>query len=340
MRYCLKFKFVFFLFSCLFLLSCITVSACSVTAIEDEDRLIVARNMDWPESDGLVVMNPRGAEKTAIFVPEAFTPLTWTAKYGSVTFDLLVSVPEIGALNSSGGGMNDAGLYVGAFFADDMLCPSPSGKPAVTCLDIVRLLLDTCKTADETLVMLSKVDILPLKLNDIQVTFHYFIIDRDGNCYIIEFPEQSNGRMMIHTPLYKTTTNEFYEMNIFYLYQYEPFGGDKPIPDSNAKRTSDVRLVLATYYSLEAMKKGDISFDDGFFIMDLARQFEGTIASDSATDWTVCFDLKNLAVEWTSLYNPERRTIDMKRLRFENTGEIVSVDIQSSGKGDYTQYFK
>lgn len=128
---------------------------------------------------------------------------------------------------------------------------------------------------------------------------------------------------MIHTPLYKTTTNEFYEMNIFYLYHYEPFGGDKPILDSNAKRTSDVRLVLATYYSLEAMKKGDISFDDGFFIMDLARQFEGTIASDSATYWTVCFDLKNLTVEWTSLYNQERRTIDMKQLSFENTGEFV-----------------
>jgi len=335
-----KIKSVFFLFSCLFLLSCITVSACSVTALEDEDSLIVARNMDWPEPNGLVVMNPKEVKKTAVFVPEEFTPLTWKSKYGSITFDLLVTVPEMGALNSAGGGLNDAGLYVGTFFADDMVCPAPTGKPAITCIDIVRLLLDTCKTADEALDMLSNVDILPLTLNDIQITFHYYIIDRAGNCFLIEFPPQAKGRMMIHTPLYKTTTNEFYEMNAVYLSQYEPFGGNKPIPDSNVKRTSDVRLVRATYYSLEAMKKGDISFDAGFSIMESARQFEGTIASDSATDWTVCFDLKNLVVEWTSVCNPERRIIDMKQLSFDDTGEFVSVDIQSSGKGDYTKYFK
>ena len=285
-------------------------------------------------------MNPKEIKKTAIFVPEDLTPLTWQSEYGSITFDLLGTIPEMGTLNSPGGGLNEAGLYVGTLFADEMVCPSPTGKKAVTCIDIVRLLLDTCKTADEALDMLSNIDILPLTLNDIQVTFHYFIIDRTGKCFIVEFPSQSKGRMMIHTPLYKTTTNEFYEVNAFILHQYEPFGGDKPIPESNVKRTSEVRLTRATYYSLEAMKKGEISFDDGFFVMEAARQFEGIIASDSATDWTVCFDLKNLVIEWTSFFNPERRSIDMKQLSFNDTGKMVSVDIQSSGTGDYTKYFK
>jgi len=203
-----NFKSIFIFFICVFLLSFVTVNACSVTALEDEDSLIVARNMDWPETAGLVVMNPKGVKKTAIFVPEELTPLTWQSEYGSITFDLLAPIPEMGTLNSPGGGMNEAGLYVGTLFADDMICPKPSGNPAITCLDIVRLLLDTCKTADEALIMLSNVDILPLTLNDIQVTFNYFIIDRDGKCFIIEFPPQSKGRMMIHTPLYKTTTNK------------------------------------------------------------------------------------------------------------------------------------
>jgi penicillin V acylase-like amidase (Ntn superfamily) len=335
-----KSKSFFIFFFCVFFLSFVTVNACSVTALEDEDRLIVARNMDWPEPDGLVVMNPKEIKKTATFVPEDLTPLTWQSEYGSITFDLLGTIPEMGTLNSPGGGLNEAGLYVGTLFADEMVCPSPTGKKAVTCIDIVRLLLDTCKTADEALDMLSNIDILPLTLNDIQVTFHYFIIDRTGKCFIVEFPSQSKGRMMIHTPLYKTTTNEFYEVNAFILHQYEPFGGDKPIPESNVKRTSEVRLTRATYYSLEAMKKGEISFDDGFFVMEAARQFEGIIASDSATDWTVCFDLKNLVIEWTSFFNPERRSIDMKQLSFNDTGKMVSVDIQSSGTGDYTKYFK
>jgi hypothetical protein len=74
--------------------------------------------------------------------------------------------------------------------------------------------------------------------------------------------------------------------------------------------------------------------------MEAARQIEVIIASDSATDWTVCFDLKNLVIEWTSFFNPERRSIDMKQLSFNDTGKMVSVDIQSSGTGDYTKYFK
>ena len=44
-----KSKSIFIFFFCVFFLSFVTVNACSVTALEDEDRLIVARNMDWPE---------------------------------------------------------------------------------------------------------------------------------------------------------------------------------------------------------------------------------------------------------------------------------------------------
>jgi len=29
----------------------------------------------------------------------------------------------------------------------------------------------------------------------------------------------------------------------------------------------------------------------------------------------------------------------MKQLSFDDTGKLISIDIQSSGKGDYTQYF-
>lgn len=59
------------------------VRACTVMCFKFGDGSVVARNHDWYFGDGLIFVNKRGIEKTAISFDE---PLRWTSKYGSVSF--------------------------------------------------------------------------------------------------------------------------------------------------------------------------------------------------------------------------------------------------------------
>jgi len=322
-----------------------TVLACSVSFLEDKNSSLVARNMDWPTPSGLVVKNNRGVEKTALFTPENVTPYTWKSVYGSITFDLHTEFPGIGSLSEPGGGINEKGLYIGALFCDPPIYPGIHEKPALSCVEVVRFALDTCETVTDVIEMFDKFSLTSLQIGDEEFTAHWFVVDKNNECVIIEFPPESNGNMLIHkSPLYKCTTNEYYEWSYYYLYQYEAFnngeyGGDKPLPDDTHKRTSDIRFVRNCWFSQEVMKKDSISIDDGFYVMGKVAQTEGTKGSTSPTDWTTVYDLKNLTITWTAVNNPERRFIDMKKLNFDYSEDFISLDIQSSGSGDVTNLF-
>ncbi len=319
--------------------------ACSVSFLENGESALVARNMDWPSPEGVVVKNERGTEKTALFPPADAKPYIWQAIYGSITFDLIMEMPGVGILRGPGCGLNEEGFYAGALFCDPPVYPGPQGKPALRCAEVVRVLLDTCSTVKEAIDKFDDFGLTPMKVGDEELTFHWFLADKNGDCAIIEFPPEFNGKMAIHTPpLFKCTTNEYYEWSYYYLYQYEDFNketkeGLKPFPSDTHKRTSDIRFVRNCKFSQEVLKKETISVDDGFYVMGKVAQTEGTKGSTSPTDWTIVYDLNNLEINWTAANNTERRFIDMKKVNFDCSDDFVPVEIQSSGSGDVTGLF-
>jgi len=318
-------------------------SACSVAFLEGEHGAILARTVDWPTSDGIVVKNVRGIDKTAFLIPEGLTPYLWTSVYGSVTFNLIINIPNIPGhkkLDSPGCGLNEAGLCVATLFVDPPAYPSPGDKPLLRSAEVVRVLLDTCSNVNEALEKFNDFGLTGLVVGEESSDLHWFITDKSGNCAIVEFPPENSGKASVYyPPRYKNMTNDYYLPSYEYLAKYKGFGGSKPMPSDTDKRTSDVRFVRNVYFSQNVMKKNNISEDDGFFVMGKVAQTEGTKGSNSPTEWTVVYDLKNFKVSWTSVKNNSRRTIDLSRLDFSKTTQVFSMDIQSAGSGDVTKDF-
>ena len=104
-----------FFFSTLFWYLLLNVAnSCTTFCLDHGGRLVFGRNHDWNVGDGLVIINKRDVTKTSILVALKQTnkALTWTSKFGSVTF------------NQSGrefplGGINEAGLVVESMMLDD-----------------------------------------------------------------------------------------------------------------------------------------------------------------------------------------------------------------------------
>ena len=314
--------------------------SCSVSFLEAGGKAFVARNMDWPGPEGVVVKNYRSIEKTALLPPPGAVPYEWTSRWGSVTFDMYTDIPGLGKLNAPGCGLNEAGFYAAALFVSHPEYPGPGGKPALRCAEVVRVLLDTCSTVPEALARLEEFGVTELVVGGVEFRLHWFLADREGNSAIVEFPPEKHGVMAVHfPPLYKTMTNDYYDTSYAALSQYVTFGGDKPIPGDDAKRTSDVRFVRNTFFSRQIIESGNVTQDDGFDLMGKVAQTEGNEGSQSHTVWTIVYDLKRLNLAWTAVRNSARRTIDLRLLDFERSPEMYSMDIQSSGEGDVTPAF-
>lgn len=93
-----------------------SLEPCTTFVLKDgKGGLFFGRNFDFPAGPGHIHVNLRGAEKSSLATPGE-KPLTWVAKYGSVSF------------NQNGrefpyGGINEAGLVI-----EQMMHESPKSR--------------------------------------------------------------------------------------------------------------------------------------------------------------------------------------------------------------------
>ena len=118
-------------------------SACTTFVLRDGSVILFARNLDWDWSDGFIVVNQKGIEKTAFVLPPE-KPARWTSKYGSVTFN------QFGR-EMPYGGMNETGLVVEQMMLMESKYPGSDERPAVNMLQWIQYQLDNCRTVDEVL---------------------------------------------------------------------------------------------------------------------------------------------------------------------------------------------
>ena len=69
---------------------------CSQVFIKTDKQITIARNEDWETSDGNIVINERSANKIAFGSKlSGLNPMKWVSKFGSITFNLTVKVPDL-----------------------------------------------------------------------------------------------------------------------------------------------------------------------------------------------------------------------------------------------------
>jgi choloylglycine hydrolase len=191
---------------------------------------------------------------------------------------------------------------------------------------LLEYLLDTSSTVDEALLNLKKVRVSAFKTAGFESDLHWFLADPSGNSALIDFPD---GKLIIHRhPKPPVITNSFYEHNKRYLSQFKGFGGKETIPLERGETTSENRYVFAAYSLAKAEKENKLTVSDVFNIMKSATQTNVRHAStsQSVTQWTAVYDLKDKKLSWFSRTNPVIRSIDLAKTDFSMSGKTRKME--------------
>ncbi len=159
------------------------VYPCTTFVLRQGNHIVFGRNLDWITGSGLIMTNPRYLQKTAL-IDVSQNPITWTSKYGSITFN------QVGR-DLPYGGMNEAGLVVEHMTLDETVYPSDDNRHTISACQWIQYQLDNYSTVEEVI----KSDTL-LRIIDPGSKIHFLVCDKAGNVVSIEF---INGKMVYHT---------------------------------------------------------------------------------------------------------------------------------------------
>jgi hypothetical protein len=136
------------------------------SAIDASGNRVMGRNFDWKDDSVLVVITKPAGGYASVSVAD-MTYLVRLADAPAWPFD----------------GMNERGLAAGLMAVDEAQSACEPGKPSVTAVGFIRVLLDSAATLDEAIALAGKYYVLfgggpPI---------HYFIADQSGASAVIEY---------------------------------------------------------------------------------------------------------------------------------------------------------
>ena len=304
---------LYFFFLILFLLriDISPVSACTAFCLRNGQRIVLAKNLDWPIGEGLVVVNKRNISKTA-FVDSSVISLKWISKYGSITFNQFgVEFPL--------GGMNEAGLVIEELSNPLSGYPAPDGRPVVNEFQWTQYHLDTHSTVKEVIESDAH-----LRVSREWMGLHYLVCDRLGHVAVVEF---LNGDCVTYTgeslPV-EVLSNNTYAESIRYLRFHKGFGGDNPIhPGAGSTQRFVLAASMVNDFD-EARSSANTQY--AFSILDSVSQKD--------TQWSILYDVENTKILYKTRNNRQIRNILVDEFDFDCSIPSLVVDIESLNAGN------
>ena len=275
--------------------------------------MLLAKNLDWPISDGIIFVNERGEERQSLCASRG-EKLTWTATYGSVT------------LNQFGrgfplGGMNEAGLVVEELSYSPSQYPAPDERAALPDMQWIQYQLDNHSTVQH--VIESDAFLRPTRLI---AHLHFMVADRSGAVAVIEFLE---GRMVYYTgeqlPA-PALSNNSYENLIKYLGRHAGFGGERLVSDGPESQERFVRA--ATMLKNKPPLDNAANIDYAFKILNNVAQHD--------TQWRIVYDVQRLQIYFRYQAEEQRAQLNFKTMNFDQS---LHLPIQAYA-GDVTKAFE
>lgn len=294
---------------------------CSAFVMAKDGSILFGRNFDYFTGVGLITVNPRNVSKTALVYP-GVTPARWTSKYGSVSFN------QVGR-DFPMGGMNEKGLVVECLWLPQTQYPLPDARPAMTELQWIQCMLDTCATAADVLASDSLFRIFPSTTK-----LHFLVADRTGAAAVIEY---QGGRSILAGPgrvPVPALTNTSYADDLEFLKQFDGFGGKARIAAS-WKSSSDRFAVLAG--ALRDLKSGRSGAGvPAAFALLQAVCYEGP---DAQTQWRIVYDLLQSKIHFETRGRAGRRFLRLSDFDFDCGAAIKVYDLKADGTGDVGKMF-
>lgn len=273
------------------LISAGPVHPCTTFCLARDGEALFGRNYDFEIGQGYVMTNHRGVVKTSM----AGT-LTWTAKYGSVTFNQWGREFPMD-------GMNEAGLVIALMWLDETEYPRDD-RPALRVLEWIQYGLDNFGSVTELLARIEETRIAG------GTPLHYLVADATGDAATIEYLE---GRLVVHRGSALPTAvlaNDSYSRSIGHLQQ---LSGRRPSSSSSLDRFARASSMLRTTPA---------TVNGAFEVLD-------SVAQRGWTRWSVVYDAKRREIWWISDRNGTRKHVGLADLPFECSAGGKMLDIHA-----------
>src|SRR5262245_17947348 len=278
------------------------VLSCTTVCFLEKEKAVVAYNYDFHSPDGLVLVNKRGTKKVSAVRNQG---ATWTATYGSVTFN------QFGRDNPMTG-INEKGLVMMQMWLDETRYPPADDRPAIGLLEWIQYNLDRHASVGEVVAQAEAVR--PTS----RYPIHYLVADPSDDAATLEFLD---GKLVVHRgaamPV-KALANSTYADSVA---AFEKAKSDGVVPVTFTSLDRFVRgAMLAGQGKLE-------SIDRGFEIL-------GSVAQPHFTRWSVVYDLTAREVHFRTEGNQAIRRLALSGLDFSCAAPVKMLDVTSGGAGD------
>jgi choloylglycine hydrolase len=281
--------------------------SCTTVCLLDREKAVVAYNYDFHPSEGLVLVNKRGTTKISSLRTQG---ATWSATYGSVTFN------QFGRDNPMTG-INEKGLVVSQMWLDETRYPPADTRPVIGVLEWIQYNLDRHASVAE--VLANAETVRPGR----QAPLHYLLADATGDAAAVEFLD---GRLVVHRgaamPV-RALANSIYADSVA---AFERARSKSEVPTSASSLDRFVRA---------AMLAGGGNADP------IARGFEilAAVAQPYFTRWSIVYDLSAGAVHFRTEGNRAIRRFALAGFDFSCGTPVKMLDVTAGGAGDVGHAF-
>ena len=265
-------------------------------------QVFAAKNYDWEVDRGMLFVNKSHIRKTAIIDKN---PLTWTSKYGSLTFNQYGREFPMG-------GVNEEGLVVEILWLQNTKYPPMDQRKGLPELQWIQYQLDTSKDVHEVIASDQEVRISCHSFSPV----HFMVIDRAGNAATIEFLE---GKMVVHkTPKMPISaiTNDTYDLCIQSL--------------KSDSCTSNSLQRFATIAGLLPRARANV--EEAFYILKRASCGKRTV-------WSIVYDLTGKKVYFSTLCSTARKSVHVDSFDFSPRTPVYAFDLNQNISGDVSKHF-
>lgn len=295
-----------------FLLSHVSF-ACTTFCLKRNGEVLFGKNYDWMIGDGLILVNKRGVEKSAVSEGRP-NPARWVSKYGSVTFN------QYGRENPSGG-INEAGLVIELMWHEEAQYPKTDARPFVGTVEWIQYQLDNSRTVAEVITNSEMIRI------DSEIPLHYLVSDKAGNTATIEF---LNGKLLAHVGKNLTVpalTNDNYERSVKYAVA-------TPLEKARTNSSLD-RFVRAAHKTAEFERQPKSARE----AVNYAFEILSNVAQPGYTQWSIVYDQKRGKIYFRTLQSPAIKMIDTSAFDYSCTSAVKMFDVNSKESGEVTMKF-
>ncbi len=291
--------------------------ACTTFCLDNENRPVYGRNLDWSLGDGNIIINKRSVAKVAISDQpnDVDNRLSWVSKYGSATFNLFGREFPLG-------GMNEAGLVVESMRLDKTQYPPKDSRPEIMISQWIQYQLDNFSRVEDVIASDSKIRIQASRDSKL----HFLICERSGICATIEF---IGGELIYHTnermPV-KTLTNSAYADSLV-------FWRKEKIPKSDKNKSIERFIRSANMVKDYSPNSTEKPVEYAFNILK-------KVEHDSyKTQWSIVYDIEDRTIHFRTYGNQKIRYFGLKSFNFSCSTPVKVMDIGTDLSGDIAGKF-